>query len=405
MTSFTTHHVTKPGDVPGFGRWLETRVRTGELLGTAVRERSQKLALSGLDDCYVVDLKACPIALGVVRAQMIDNPGPGFGLLMRNTAIDLPEMSKMLGRAFDMPAMDICRRLSPNIRGDMTAAAHVINQTVTRAGKFRQLEHNAYEIALILPQYEMGIAPYYRRVGLPLALLTAEQALAGRVDAEWWVTYNWLWLRVLAAFSGDPTLVFIFHDERDPLEVLSKLLNKSEREAELMMLWQACGRDMFVVEKRFPSLLREMADGPQEWGGILDMSMPSLSAACAAMAKTYGQPWNSPLGFGGSAATTTLFKRHLRPGQPMGEGVAFRVFGTVEEIVSVAAVTFWQNRATLDVLIRKVEGGPAEETIRVIGSGPAEGKHQWLNELKDLAPLAAPLGPELDLRPIVTQAP
>ena len=405
MTSFNTTQVTEPGHVAGFGRWLSVCIRNGEPLALAVRERSKKVAISTLDDCYVVDLKNNPIAFGVLRSQILDVPGPGLNLMFRNTATDLPELSRVLAPAYDISPLDVTRRLTPFVRGDMTAAAHVINQSVTRAGKFRQLEHNAYEIALVLPQYETGIAPYYRKVGVPMALLTAEQALVHKAPADWWVTYNWLWLRILAAFTGDPTLIYAFVNQREPLEVLSKLFSKSEREVELMMLWQACGRDMLTVEKRFKPLIAEMADGPRaDWPGAIDSAMPSLASACHSMVRTYSQPWASHLGFGGIPQTFTLYQRHLRPGQPMGEGVAFRVFGTVEEIVSVAAVTFWLNRATLDVLIRKVEGGPAEETIRIVGSGPSEGKHAWLNDLKELAPLAHPLGAELELQPIVTQA-
>lgn len=389
---FQVHNVSKPADVAGFGRWLVERARAGSGIGLAVRDRSKKLAFSTLDDCFILDLKNNPLGAAAFRTAIDQQQ---LDLMTRNAVVDLPELSRMLAPMWDLNAMEVYRKIEPLVSCDMTAAASVINQSVTRPGKFRQLEHNAYEIALVVPQYEMGIAPYYERVALPLAKLTAEQALAPKVNPQWWVTYNNLWLKVLAYYSGDPTLRWMFFNDRQPFEALGKLLGVTDREAELMMLWEACGRDMDTVTVRFPSTIREMGDGPKEWGRTVDRALPALSSACLSMKRSYFEQNN----------ITTLFKRRLRPGGLSGEGVAFRVFATVEELVSIAAVTFWQNRPSRDILIRRAEGGPAEETIRVIGSGPKEGRHAWLNEIRQLATLATPLGAELGLNPIVTEAP
>lgn len=397
---FTTTQVDVPADIPGFSKWLVGRAHAGEALGLAVRDRSRKLAFSGMDDCYVVDMKNNPIAAGVLRAVLLEQKQ--LQLMLRNVAADLPELCRLLASTWDMKPIDVFRELHTQVASDMTAAAHVINQNVTKPGKFRQLEQNAYEIALVAPQYESGIAPYYSRVGLPLAKLTAEQALAGKVEATWWVTYNNLWLRVMAYYSGDPTLRWMFFNDQRPFETLGKLFKCEDREAELMMLWIACGRDMDTVAQRFPSLPREMADGPQDWGRTIDRALPMLSSATMDMKRAYFDMAST----GGMkhSTITTLYGRRLRPGASPGEGVAFRVFGTVEDLVSVAAVTFWTNRVTNDILIRRAEGGPAEETVRVIGSGPREDRNSWMNQLRELATLATPLGAELSLNPIVTQA-
>src|SRR3990167_3294798 len=90
----------------------------------------------------------------------------------------------------------------------------------------------------------------------------------------------------------------------------------------------------------------------------------------------------------------TRYGRRFRAGQTEGEAVTHLIFGTVEDIVSVAMVTFWTNRTTRDIMILRAEGGPSADTIRIHGTGPSSigGKASWMIHLQELATLASPLG-------------
>lgn len=394
MTTFQNHLVDRLSEIGPFGEWLIMQARQRQSIAIAIRDRQKKIAFATRDESWVVDLKspAGVIAAGVLRARLVDTNQ--ISLLTRNLSRDLRDLTLFLAQHLEVPISEMYYYLAPACVGDLTTAAKCINQTVTPMGKFKQIEQDAYEIALLEPQYAYGIVPYYEKVGLPLAKVVAEASLFTKADTPltWWVSYPYLWLRVLTYYCGDPTLSWAFAEHRDPVEAVAKLLKSTEIEAYATLLWQACGRDIPVFTKRFPSLLDQLPDSLEEYGNKLDRTMPAMAMAASQMKNAYMETRN----------ITTLFGRKLRAGAAMGEAVAFRVFGTVEDIVGVAAATFWNNRPTRDILISKFEGGPAAEDIRIGGVGPKTEveKVSWLTNLKQLAPLGQPLG-EMSLSPMI----
>lgn len=387
---FTAHTVEGLADVSPFASWLSIMGREERTLAIVVRDRQRKIALSSKEDAWVVDLKteAAPLAASVLLRQLLDQNQ--VKVVTRNASSDIPELVRLLTSSLGLTLEQTYDKLNPLVVGDLTAAARCINQVVTAPAKFRKLEQDAFEIALLLPQYEYAIAPYYQKIGVPLAKLLAQTALFGRnTEVGWWVSYHYLWLRVLAFYTGDPTLAWAFHEGRDPLAAAGTLLKCTPADAELYLLWQACGRDMACFEKRFPSRLNDLPDDLLAKGQVLDTSLPAMSNACSQMQAAY---WDT-------RTVNTRYERVLRPGSPMGEAVAFRVFGTVEELISIAAVTFWNNRPASGMMITKFQGGPAESVVRIAGTSPGrQGMESWLQDLRVLAPLANPLG-QLDLTP------
>lgn len=394
---FVTHNVSSLVDIAPFAQWLTDMARQDELIAMALRSRQKKIAFSTRDDCWVIDVSsdAGLLACGVLRTQLVDQERLKFAT--RYAAQDIVDTCRFLGDKLGVEYQEMYRSIAPAVVGDLTAAAQCINQPVTPASKFRRIDHDAFEVALLLPQYTHAIATYYTKVGLPLAKLLAETVIRKKATStpEWWVTYNDLWLRVLTFFTGDPTLGWAFQEHRDPIEAVATLLKVPVTQARVIMLWQACGRDMDAFATRFGPITKELPDDLVSLGDQLNRTLPGLSLACTQMTRAY---WDT-------RTVTTLFERRLRPGHPLGEAVAFRVFGTVEEIVACAAVTFWNNRPYQDVIITGVEGGPSAEVIRITGVGPSSEveRQTWLMGVKQLAPLANPLG-MLSLDPTVVLA-
>lgn len=396
---FETHDASK--EIGALGSWLLTRAHKDEPVAMAIRDRTRKLALCSLDDAWVIDLKspAGPIAIATLRAQLLEQAA--VKLTCRNLATDMREFCQMMAPLWGITPLEAFKSLEHNFVGCLTQAALCINQAVTPPAKFRQLEHAAYEVALLLPQYETGIAPYYEKIGVPLAKIQVETALTRKGPAEWWVTYEHLWLKVLAGFTGDPTLCWALFNEHDPIEACAKVFKSSKEDARLMLLWQVCGRDPYCFGQRFPSLVSNLPESPQEeWNDVIDRGLPSMSAVCADMVRAYVSTNRND-----DHTVNSLYKRRLRPGHPPGEAVAFRIFGTVEELLNILAVTLWQNRDSGSTIIKKYEGGPADDVVRVLGAGPQGGQITWLETVKELAPLANPLGGEILLKPRVTLAP
>lgn len=389
---FKTHSTEALQETAAFGTWLQDAARKHFPVAVVARERAHKICLSTRDEAWEIDLKSVSAPLALAQFKQIAMQNQQLDLMMRNVGKDAPELVKMLAEVFRTDPMVVWRALLPQIVGDLTQAAHCINQNVTPHSKFKRIDQNAFEIALLLPQYEYGIAPYYSKVGLPLSKLVAEAAIVGnRGDPDWYVTYSNLWLRVLAFYSGDPTLGYAVAEDRDPIDAVANLFKCGPFEAEVLLLWQCCGRDMETFKNRFGDRVRDLPD-IDELNKKIDRYMPALANSCAVMIRSYAD----------TRLIETRYGRKLRPGVPMGEAVAFRVFGTVEELVAIAAVTFWNQRISSDILITRFEGGPAADVIRIAGFSPhtVEGQYTWLNELKALAPLANPLG-SLPLKPTV----
>lgn len=393
---FKQHEVLGLGDIPPFGDWLQDMLRNQQTLAVVPRERTKRLCFSSHDDSWEIDFKniAGPLAAGQLKTQVLQLGN--LKLAMRNVASDLPELTRILADQWHIEAGLVYRSLAPMVVGDLTSASHCINQVVTPHGKFRKLDQDAFEVALLLPQYEHGICRYYSAIGVPKAKIHAEKLIftTPSTAPQWYVIYHNLWVKVLAYYSGDPTLGYAFNEDRDPFEAVGKVLKLTPQQAEVFLLWNACGRNLETFNQRFSARLNDLPGDVLEWNTMGDRHMPALSHAVQSMVQSYYD----------TRTIETRYGRKLRPGAPIGEAVAYRIFGTVEELVSVAAVTICNNRTSSDTLILDYQGGPAAEVIRLAGIGPGKAGEQleWLRMVRELSGLASPLG-SLALKPQVFQ--
>lgn len=384
------HDPVTVSDVGTFASWTLNRARQGEPVAVAFRPKQKKLCVATRDEAWVIDLKKPESALflGVLETHCVSQNS--LQIWARNLPVDLTNLSRLMAQRLERPLREVFDGLSRCFVGDLTAAGHCVNLPVTPSVKYRRIEHDAFEVALNLPQYTHMIARYYEAIGIPLGKAMTEGALFGGKGAyDWWVTYHHLWVRVFASVTADPTLIMAFADDRDPFECVADATGLSNSDAEIGLLYQACGRDMSVLRRRFPDRVSDLPGDVERLSRAFDLGMPALVNSCAAAIRAYHD----------QRAVTTLYGRRLRPGNHMGEAIAFPVFGAVEEILAVAGVAFIQNRPSSEILLAGFEGGMSGKVIRIAGVGK-KGLDSWEN-LRELAGLAEPLSPVLLLPQIV----
>ena len=371
-----------PEHVLPLGNWLNDHARhPDQRVYVAVREgRNKKLAFAAGNEVWVVDLKsqAAPLFYSAVLRQVEHGQ---ITLAARDLFSDLIALSKMLAAPSTLGPKDVFWQLAPLFDGDLLSAGQTIDLPVQPKEFFKKIEDDAYDLALLEPQYRHQIPAYYDKIAVPFAKLQAEAVLHGQPEMQWWLGYEDLWLKVLAHYAEDPTLKWAFAEGRKPLESIARMLELSLPTTEALMLWQCHGRDMPVFSQAMPEMMEFLPAALPAYGLKLDRALPNICAATLQMQQAY---WESRL-------ATTRYNRKLRPGKQLGQAVAFRIFGTVEELIAVAAVAIWRNRTSSDIIISKIQGGPESATNRVGGVGPADGKYAWATMLKRVSPLNNPL--------------
>src|SRR5207249_4163363 len=116
------------------------------------------------------------------------------------------------------------------------------------------------------------------------------------------------------------------------------------------------------------SVVDNLPESLPKYAMLLDKHYPMMCTSTLQMRQAYID----------TRSAHTLYGRRMRPGHSPGEATAFRIFGTVEDIVAVSAVSLWQNRISADVHITKIEGGRNSKQVRINGVGPSAGKDFWL---------------------------
>lgn len=397
---YKLHTLSTPADVPLLANWLNANGRGVDALGVdkaiavAVRHGPRKkpqLAFATPNEVLVLDLKSdvSTALLGVCKAILIEQQQ--ITLRSRDAYHDIVDLTQFFAKQLGMKEREVYYNMAPTVIGDLKGAGDVIGLPVQEKQHFKRIADDAYEVALYGPQYEHAIQPFYGKVSLPYARLRAEGSLFGSDPAryDWWVDMPELWLRTFAHFSSDPTLGRAFQEGWNIAESFARVLKVTEIEAMALLMWQAHDRDMEALSKRYPLVINHLPAELPYWVHEMDLHFPSMCASTIQMRQAY---WES-------RAAHTLYGRLLRPGRSPGEASAFRIFGTVEDIIKVACVTYWQSRISHEVMITSIEGTTAAPHIRIKGEGPSAGKEMWRQVLQPLAGLSHPM--TVDLAPQV----
>ena len=388
--AFQSHEVSDPSSVARFSAWMVEQGRQVEPGAVAFKQRSGKIAFANRDESWTLSFSG---PLGDVSAEVVKGLllGQQQMLLARNLGQDLVDLARWFSKHFKLPVAEVFFGLAHQYVGDLASSAACINQTVTPASKFKKVEHDAFDVALLEPQYAQGISDYYSKVSIPFARAMAEAALMPGATS-WWVSYQYLWVRVLAYFTADPTLTWCFQENRDPFETVAKILKVTPNVAEVLLLLKACGDDMGVFSSRFPDRVDELPDDFAAVSQQFSKSLPNLHYGVIQMQNAYYE----------TREAQTRYGRRLRPGHPLGEAVAFRIFGSVEDAIGVATSTFHLNRPSRNVRVTGLQGGPASNVIRIEGTGPNPEILAWAETLKGVASLGYNSFGSVPLMPGVT---
>lgn len=387
---YEVHATTGTWGARPFMDWLQkVGARDADPVGVAVGEDG--VALAQGEDVYVVD--DSPewgfFARAALAAAMMGSSPPRLvaldaeGTLVRLT----DELS------YHYPTDDLFRRLSACMLGDLKGCAYVIGQAPPNTNL--SVADAAYTARLLEPQYQLEAPPLYTAVTLPLARLKAEWRVFGQdAPADWWVSYHRLWVRVLAYYTGDPTLTWLFNEGQDPLEGLTRLLEWPLEQTESVLVWHVCGRSVDVMAQVAPALMAHLPDDLPAVGDNWNRRFPSLWLGLTNIMHSYQE----------NRVAHTRYKRKQGGGLHPGAASAFTIFGTVQDILDVVAVTLWHNRPRNEIMIKQVDSSPLAAVLRVIGVGPAQEQEKWIQMIGDLATLASPLG-AMPLMPTVVQSP
>lgn len=383
---FKLHEVKSINEAGDFAAWLAFVAEQGPV-AIAFKSRAKKIAVSTIDDCYVIDLKTIPMAgLVLANALMLGR----LNFVLRNSADDLAEMAEWVSGMTSQTVDFVFRQFEESLVGDLYSAAYCINQIVTPHNKFQRVDQDAYEIVLTLGHYTHSIIPYYEKVGLPYAKLRAEAKAREAKSVEWFVTYPDLWVRVLAFFTGDPTLAWSLNQTDDVYDTIGRVFGQDRDFGKLVLTWAASGMEITTFRKRFKS--DALPDDLEAFNTEISRRMPNLVLGVNATKTEYLN----------RRRTQTRYGRELRPGQDAGEAVAHAIFGTADDITAIAAVALWTNRTDRSIMITGIgaeSGSP--ESIRISGCGPELVRRpQWLQEIRELADLENPLL-EIALAPLI----
>ena len=370
--------VRTPQDVLDMTRWLQV-AGADDPIGLAFRQRPRRLALASIDKVYV--LSDDPLALSPLQALLTSTEPPRF--VTRAAAPTLIGLHDWFCPTPDRETFDRLRRL---LVGDLIAAGDVSGQPVLPAKRFKDIADDAYDVRLLEPQYQFQSPRYYYAVALPFVGLCAEAEVFGdRRPATWVISYPQLWLRVIAHYSGDPTLRWALVEQRDAIETISKLLESPPEQTTALLIWQALNRSTAHTVEHFPRIADLLPDDLPRWAATLDRKLPALCLSSITLSAAYER----------DRIARTLYGRQLRAGLHPAEACYHTIFGTVRDLVRVAAVTLWKNRPDRDMMVGRADDKPLVQANRLfgcwLGEHTVDEQEQWLVFAKVLAGLADPL--------------
>lgn len=378
-------------EAASFAPWLLNAGRANTKV--AVYGRQEFLVFATSKEVWSIDPRRDEVMAVIIdgfKRQAVDIPQVQF--VARDLFWDIQWLVGLLASHLNMTPEDTFTALRPLFVGDLEGAARAAGWVTEKHSDYSDVVLDAYGTAIHEEQFSIGAAEFYKKIAVPFALLQAEAMLSGFMDTEWLVQYDDLWLRVLLHYTGDAVLAKAFYDGRSPLQAVATALDTTPDIAQALVLWQLYGRDAVLLSKAIPDAIEMLPIDLPIWGGRLERVMPNLVTRIIGMQQAYWQ----------NRKTLTRYNRILRPGLDPGAASAWVVFGTVEDLMAVAAVSFWQNRTGKGIYINTIKGGFDFAPVRIGGTLPSTGKDFWRSTVEALAPLANPLSTG-SLRPIYTE--
>lgn len=365
--------VSSLNDVAALGGWLNWQGRQEESdpLGIALREGVWTFATKGSGWLVVLTDENRELLHQTIKLNLIEGTNPPI-IALRDMALDIPEIVLRLSLGAE-DELQLLKRVSV----DISILSYATGIPGARSGNMNALT-DALDISTVGVQMSVEPGGYYRNVGLPLGRMKLARPVAG--ERRWSVTYDYLLLRVLAHYTGDPLMARWFTDDKDPWLELKDLLELDDDPAMALIAWVACAMDEDVLRQRSEEYYENLPTNPRLLLAThIDKNLPTLRIGIDALLARYQTAPHT---------AKTLYQRRVVMGASPAQAGAHHLWGSVEDIVSVALVSFGNLGGT--GITSMDSSNPQWMRATIMGYTNKE-TIPWERELKSMATLGEPL--------------
>lgn len=271
--------------------------------------------------------------------------------------------------------------------GDLQVLQDCVGRKIER-GAFQAPSDEAYAALTAEQQWGTGAPAFYRQVGLPWLSQRIYVQSSPPEGVPWRISYDDLFLRVLAHFTREPVLVAAFADKRDPVpEISGRLGLESEGQTIAVMFWAATGFDAVYLSEHHPTAFTLLPDGLVDLRQAIERRFSTL---CLNGWIQHREDYTR------NRQLQTRYGRWLLWGLPLAEVLAQMWLGSVQDILDVTETScagFWGE----DPLpVYPVAEELLDRVIRIRGCAPND-RSKWLSILEGVShlgnPLTIPLNP------------
>lgn len=359
-----------PHDALEFATWIRTQ--SERRLGLALHDNI--LGLADENEGWHTPLALGDLTSQVVRSNLTEvlrsNEAPD--LIVQNSSTIL-RLSVILD---EIPLGELLRL----VVGDVALLKGSIGRSSSVLPSWPSPADEAYD-AIVSEQHWSREAPaFYRQVAIPRMrqkLLAQEDTVSP--GTPWHIIYEDLFLRVVAHYTREPTLVSAFADGRDPAIAVAGLLGLEDTEqAYSAVIWAATNFDS-VLLKGHPEIAQILTREP----------LSSLETLCRENLAVFVLHADyAEADYKRERGAKTLYGQHIPWNLSLAEMLMRRYTMTVQEILDVASVAFGYEDEPFTV--GPFEGSPFNRMLRI--RGWADGSREGCQETIELrAPLGQPL--------------
>ncbi len=379
--------VTDAQDALAFSEWFQSQ--GGVAVGVAVEEDIIGVA-SEEEGWHIQYAKNEIVDDTVNRAfQLLLKEDAPF-LVCGRSSVTIVNLAQML----DVDESNF-KKILHQVKGDL----HILQESTGRViqkGTFPSPADEAYTALTAELHWGNSAPPYYKQVALPWLLQEIWATARKWEGTPFRVSYNDLFLRVLAHFTGEPVMVSAFIDERDPLVAVAEALGldvvvTGEDQIISILFWAATGFDALYLSTDHPTIYAHLPEGLDELKQVVERHLATITLWAIQQREEYTA----------KRRLQTLYGRWLMWGLPINDALAQRLLGSVQDILDVAAVavaSFWGEDP---LLVYPVTEGLLDRTIRVRGLAPDNERSKWMSLITGAATLGSPPPLDVPLNPAV----
>lgn len=278
--------------------------------------------------------------------------------------------------------------LCEKVVDEVTALSYCTGRTFTRG--YRNPADEAYDAQSacdhLYKEGENRALEFYRKVALP-ALRHRMRFLEAGEGERWHISYEDLFLRVLAHQSREPVLVRAFLDGRDPVEACQERLEIEDPEVcYATLLWSSFSFDGLWFQRNYPGFYELL---PQD----LNTARKKVEERLPIIPLWVGRTMDD---FTRQKAVRSLYGRVFRWNASVADACHFALMGSVRDILDVVLVSMLNNPEGAWVESDNEMDELSDRMIHIFGRAGKATRQSWVPVARILGeagnPLSIPLG-------------